>query len=186
MTMDRNEMLAWLEANPKTVHGAPTEIVARCERDVRDHAVENAWMAAKAYVEGRMHDWEKVWGCHASGIGVAREVCPMLSRELAKHEPRIGADDAQRLVGEDFLNALEPEARARVVEWVRELAQEIEHRIWKEVIHFTKKEARELAREGRLSTDETYAGTENYYTKASEIAHMLVEKYEEHAHEEPP
>ena len=64
------------------------------------------------------------------------------------------------------------------------LAHEIEHRIWKEIIRFTKKEARELAREGRLSTDETYAGTESYSTKASEIAHMLVEKYEEHAHDE--
>jgi hypothetical protein len=89
--------------------------------------------------------------------------------------------DERHLVGEEVLGALEPEARARVVEWVREMASEVEHRIWQEVVRFTKGEAQDLVKKGRVSDDETWEGSENYFSKAAHIAQLVMSDYEARA-----
>lgn len=180
--MDRGEVLRWLEEHPREVHGVPSDIVDRCESEVRRHAAEDAWLAAKAYVEGRMHEWEREWGFHASESSVAKEVCPMLARELQRREPEVREGDERHLVGEEVLSSLEPEARARVVEWVRETAREVEHRIWQEIVRFTKEEGQDLVKKGRVSDDHSWEGGENYFSKAAHIAQLLMADYESRAH----
>jgi hypothetical protein len=179
--MDRGEVLHWLEEHPREVHGAPSEIVDRCEAEVRRHAAENAWGAAKAYVEGRMHEWEQEWGCHATESSVARTVCPMLANELKRHEPLVRPGSGREWAGPELLAVLDPEARQKVIEWVRELAQDVEHRIWKEVVRFTRNEAKSLVRAGRVSDDDSYEATENFAHKAAHVAQLLIEDYERQA-----
>jgi hypothetical protein len=74
--MDKNDVLSWFEAHPDRVRGDVHEILARCERSVRRHAREAAWIAAKRYVEQRRHEHEGDLGMHASEVYVAREVAP--------------------------------------------------------------------------------------------------------------
>jgi len=177
--MDRDEVVRWLEAHAGQVHGAvPAALVARCESEVRRHAAEHAWRAAEAYVEGRMHEWEHEWGQHATESAVAREVCPMLAQELKRREPHVQPGEAGALAGEEILRALEPEARAKVVEWVCELAQRIEHEIWREIVRFTKRDGRRMAKDGRASSDESWEATENYARQAAHVAQLLIADYE--------
>lgn len=175
--MDRKAIEKWLEEHPADVHGAPAEIVAACEKEVRRHAAEDAWRAATSYVEGRMEDWAESWGFHASESSVAKETCAKLARELARHEPEVKPGDEAHLAGEALLAKLEPEARQRVNEWVRDLAREVEHRIWQEIVHFTKKEGKALVEEGRVSDDHTWEAGENYRNKAAHVARLLLQDY---------
>ena len=179
--MERGEVLRWLQEHPRTVHGVPSEIVERCEAEVRRHAAENAWAAARAYVEGRMHQWEHEWGCHATESAVARTVCPMLANELKRREPEVTAGSERSFVDDDVLDALEPEARQKLFEWVRELAQDVEHRIWREVVRFTRNEASSLVKEGRVSSDDSYEATANFAHKAAHVAQLVLEDYERQA-----
>ncbi|MGH0038182.1 MAG: hypothetical protein ACQGVK_24385 [Myxococcota bacterium] len=180
--MDHQAILDWLEAHPADVHGTPSEVVEQCEREVRRHAAEDAWRAATSYVEGRMHAWEKEWGFHASESSVAKETCAKLARELARHEPEVKAGDEAHLAGEALLAQLEPEARERVGAWVRDLAREVEHQIWREIVRFTKKEGRKLVRQGRVSSDHGWEAGENYQSKAAHVAQLLLEDYAREAH----
>ncbi|HEM47408.1 MAG TPA: hypothetical protein ENO23_10245 [Alphaproteobacteria bacterium] len=184
--MDRDEIVRWLEQHPGQVHGeVPREMVERCEDAVRRHAAEHAWAAARAYVEGRMHEWEHEWGQHATESAVAREVCPMLAAELKRREPHVQPGEERALVGDEILNALEPEARAKVAEWVRELAQQVEHKIWLEIVRFTRRDGRRMARDGRASSDDSWEATENYAHKAAHVARMLIDDYEAQAASSP-
>jgi hypothetical protein len=176
--MDHDSVLRWLEEHPRQVHGVPREIVDRCESAVRRHAAENAWQAARAFVEGRMHLWERMWGQHATESDVAREVCSMLAQELRKREPRVQRGDEGQLAGDELLAALEPDAREMVEQWVCEMAQQVEHRIWNEIVRFTRTDGRAMIRQGRVSTDESWDGTENYAHKAAHVAQLLIEDYE--------
>lgn len=87
------------------------------------------------------------------------------------------------LAGEAVLGALEPEARAKLEEWVRELAQQVEHRSWREIVRFTRRDGRKMARDGRASDDDSWEGTENYAHKAAHVAQLLIDDYEAHARE---
>ncbi|MCZ6463308.1 MAG: hypothetical protein O7A09_03135 [Proteobacteria bacterium] len=180
--MDRSEVLQWLESHAGDVHGDPREIVERCEEEVRRHAAEDAWLAAKRYVLHRMHQWEHEWGFHATEAHVAREICPKLAGELRRHEPHPQPGDEEHLLGQDLLDALEPTARAKVFEWVLELADQEEHRTWEDVVRFTRGEGRALVREGRVSSDSSWEGSENYAAKAAHVAQLLAEEFEQHAH----
>jgi hypothetical protein len=176
--MDRKAIEQWLEKHPAEVHGAPQEIVDLCEKEVRRHAAEDAWKAATSYVEGRMEEWAESWGFHASESSVAKETCAKLARELSHHEPEVKAGDEAHLATEALLARLEPEARDRVEEWIRDLAREVEHRIWEEIVRFTKKEGPALVAEGKVSTDESWEAGENYRGKAAHVAQLLLEDYQ--------
>ena len=84
----------------------------------------------------------------------------------------------QLLAGEELLARLEPAARERVGGWVLELAQQVEHSIWKQIVRFTRKDGRSMVKEGRVSSDESWKATENYAHKAAHIAQLLLEDYE--------
>ena len=102
-------------------------IFARAERETRRHAREDAWSEARDYVRGRMTEWERGWGFHASDAYVALEVCPKLARALRSYERHVQMGDEQHLVGNELLNLLEPDAFQALGEWMLELGETTEH-----------------------------------------------------------
>ena len=60
--MDRNEISHWLDEHRDLVEGDPAALLQRCEVEVRRHTSEDAWLAAKDYVERRMRAWQLEWG----------------------------------------------------------------------------------------------------------------------------
>jgi hypothetical protein len=167
-----------LEKNPAQVHELPSELVERCEAAVRQHAAADAWEAARAYVEGRMHDWEHAWGGHSSEAYVAKNVTDKLARELKRHEPSVEAGAEVHLAGEEVLGAIEPEARQKVIEWVCDLARQVEHKVWAEIVRFTKKEGGKLARAHEVSDDVQWDATGDYSEKVKHIARLVLRDYD--------
>jgi len=182
--MERKALLQWLQQHPESVHGDPAVILSRCDREVRKHAQEHAWLAAKAYTEDRMHEWEHAFGFHSSEAYAAREACAQLANALKRREPHLEAGHEAEFAGPEQLAALEPDARERVEEWIRELADGVEHRIWKEIVRYTRKRGRKLARDEHLSRETSWEGTEDFPSQAARIAKLLVDDFEQHAH--PP
>lgn len=175
--MNRAQVERWLEEHPTQVHGVPHDVMESCEQAVRKHATEDAWEAARAWVEGRMHQWEHQWGFHATEAGVAKEICAKLALELKRHEPSVGREDVPRLADETVLGVLEPEARRRVIDWVCDLAREVEHRIWGEIVELTRKEGRKLVREGEVSDVRRWDAMRSYADQAAHVAELVLRDY---------
>ncbi len=181
--MDRAEILHWLEEHPAAVHGSPGEILERCERAVRRHAAEDAWLAAKSWVERRRRDFEgHGWGNHASEAFVAREVCHQLAWELRRHEPEVALGSEEQLAGGPVRESLAPEGWAVLSRWVLELARQQEHATWREVVRFTDRRARTLVREHQLSHDTSLEGARHYPEIAADVAGLLARDYSVRAH----
>ena len=180
--MEREFVLQWLKDHPAATGQDPTQLIQRFEAEIQRHAEEDAWLAAKAHVEGRMHQWEQRWGYHSSEAYAAKEICPKLAQELQRMEPHFEKGDAAHLVGAERLQALDPEARQVVEEWVRDVANEVEHKIWQEVVRYTKERGRGLVREGRLSKNSGFYETRAFTQQAARVARILVDELEAHAH----
>ncbi len=179
--MDTKAVLEWLEQHPAVIRGNPREIVERCERAVRRHAREDAWIGAKRYVEERRHDWEQEQGAHASEAYVAREVCHELAWELRRHEPSVADGDADHLAGGPVREALDAEGWAFLVGWILELARREEHETWQQIVRYTDHRARELIRRHHLSDDCSFDHTKCYGEIATRIARLLEQDYSTHA-----
>ena len=181
--MTRDEILHWLEDHPAAVHGSPSEIVEHCERAVRRHAAEDAWLAAKSWAERRRREWETHgWGNHASEAFATREVCHQLAWELRHHEPAVATGAEEHLAGGPVKAALEPEGWAVLSAWVLDLAREQEHATWREIVQYTDRRARSLVRERHLSSDTGLEGARHYPEIAAEVAGLLARDYSAHAH----
>ncbi len=180
--MDRGQIVHWLEEHPGAVFGDPVEIVDRCERAVRRHAQEDAWLAAKSYVEERLHQWELEWGYHASEAFAALETCHQLAYELRHHEPHFGPGSEEHLAGGVVLRALSPEARELIRQWVLELAESEKHGAWREIVRFTDRRARDLIRERNLSRETRWSETRSYSAIAADVAAVLAHDYSVRAH----
>ncbi len=180
--MTRDEILHWFEEHRGAVHGDPDDLVQRCERAVRRHAREAAWLAAKAWAERRQRDFEaEPWGNHASDAFVAAEVCHQLAWELAHHEPGVAAGSEERLAGGPLRRALEDEAWQTAAPWIRALAAAVEHATWGEIVRFTHARGRSLVRERHLSYDCDLDHARHYPEIAAEIAATLAQDYALHA-----
>ena len=181
--MERESVLRWLKEHPAAVHGDPAEILSRCERAVRQHAQEDAWLAARDWVERRRHEYEAGTGAHASEAYVAREVCNQLAFDLRHHEPSVAPEDADHLAGGPVRQALEPEGWEQLVAWILELARQEEHRTWREIVRYTKRRAPELIREGGLSDDCSLGGSPCFDEIAQRITAALERDFSLHATE---
>jgi hypothetical protein len=178
-------MIHWFEEHPQSIGRDPAALVDRCVREIKRHAAEDAWLAAKSYVEACELEWEKSWGFpRASEMFVALEVCRRLARELQHVEPRPIPGEEAHLVGEKVMRSVDPQTRAKLAEWAREIAEEEEHHVWEEIVRFTRGLGRSLAQRGVLSND-TSPESGNYFSKAAGIAHRLAEEFEAHAHPRP-
>jgi hypothetical protein len=178
--MDREAVLAWLKEHPAAVHGDPSELMDRFEREVRRHAEQHAWHAAKAHVDDRMHEWEQQWGYHSSEAYAAKQVCPELARELKRMEPHFEKGDEPHLVGQELFGTLEPDARILVGDWIRDVANDVEHRIWQEVVQYTQDRGRGMVREGKVSKDTNWNNTSAFQQQAARVAKILVDELEAH------
>ena len=181
--MTREEILSWCDAHREAVHGEPRALVERCERSVRRHAAEAAWLAAKAWAERRRNDFEgEVWGNQGSDAFVAAEVCHQIAWELAHHEPEPEPGCEERLAGGPLRQALEEEAWREVLPWIRELAAEQEHATWREVVRFTHRRGGSLVSERHLSRDCDLDHARHYPEIAAEVVGLLARDYSLHAH----
>ncbi len=178
--MSRETVLTWLKEHPGASDIDPEELVARLEGQIREHAEADAWHAAKAHVEDRMHEWEQRWGYHSSEAYAAKQVCPELADELRRMEPHFEKGDEPHLVGEKVLANLEPEGRALVEEWVRDVANEVEHKIWQEIVTYTRGRGAGLVKEGKVSSDTDYDHTAAYAQQAARVAKILVAELDAH------
>jgi hypothetical protein len=180
--MTRDQILAWFEEHRAALQGDPGELVERCERAVRRHAAEAAWLAAKAWAERRRHEFEaETWGNHASDAFVAAEVCHQIAWELAHHEPQLEPDSEERLVGGPLRRSVEDDAWQALAPWIRELASAQEHATWREIVRFTHERARSLVRERHLSHDCDLDHGRHYPEIAAEVAQTLARDYSLHA-----
>jgi hypothetical protein len=178
----RDEIRRFFEEHRAAIHGDPTELLERCERTVRRHAREAAWLAAKGWAERRRREFAaEAWGNHASEAFVASEVCHQLAWELAHNEPRVVPGSEERLAGGPLRRALEDEAWGAAAPWIRELATAVEHATWREIVRFTHQRARSLVRERHLSHECDLDHARHYPEIAAEIAGWLARDYSEHA-----
>jgi len=181
--MERKEILDWLRSHRESVHADPAAVLEQAEREARRQAAQDAWRHARAIAERQVALWSgRSQGIHSREDWAAREFCHELARELRHLEPTPDGDDAHWL-GSETLGAVESEARERLRAWVREVAGDEEHRVWREVVRFTDARARSLVREGRVSTEERWEYTHSYAETAARLAAILAEDYEAHARE---
>ena len=178
---DREHVLEWLRHHPGTVHGDIPLIVARAERETRRHAREDAWAEARDYVADRKEEWQRSWGFHASDAYVALEICPRLARALRTHERHMQPGDERHLVGEELLRLLEQDAIEALAEWALEVGEQEHHRMWEEIIRYTRRRGRELVREGRMERDLDWDHCENFSAKAARVAEILIREFDSRA-----
>jgi len=181
--MTRDQILHWFEEHRAAIHGDPDALVERCERAVRRHATEAAWLAAKTWAERRRRDFEaEPWGNHASDAFVAAEVCHQIAWELAHHEPEVAPGSEERLTGGPLRRAVEDEAWQTLAPWIRGLAAAQEHATWREIVRFTHQRGKSLVQERHLSHDCDLDHARHYPEIAAEVAAALARDYSLHAY----
>ena len=179
--MKRSEVLDWLIQHTEHIHDIPEQVLSRCETEVRKHAQEDAWLHARDIAEEHNQHWRHSWGAHASETFVAREICRGLADEFKRNEPIPAEGHESAFVDEDVLGVLDPEARTIILEYVHDLARGEEHRAWKEIMRFTRKRGRTLAREEHLSSDRSFEGTHAYSETAARVMGILARDFQHHA-----
>lgn len=183
MAMTRNDVFEWLLRHPSSVFADPGDVVVRCERAVRRHASEEAWLAAKRYADLRRRQFEEEgWGNHASEAFVAVEVCHQIAYELRRRLPVVERADAERLAGGPVHGAVDEDAWQVLVDWILELARKAELATWLEIVRFTDRRGSELVRERHLSRDCDLEHSRHYPEVAAEIMGTLAHDYSLHAH----
>jgi len=179
--MERETIVRWFEEHPRALHGNLDEVIDHCERSVRRHAREDAWLAAKRYASKRRHDWEEDVGAHASEAYVAREICGQLARELQEHEPHPGLGDEDHLAGGPVKAAVERDGWEFLIPWIMDMARHQEHETWLEIVRFTRRRARELIRSHHLSDDCSFDHSRCYGEIAARVTGLLEHEYSTHA-----
>jgi hypothetical protein len=175
----RSDVLDWLRAHPRDIHGDASDIIESCEREVRRHAAADAWLSARDYADSQRDLWEHRFGYPISSSSfVAREMCALYARALRKHKPEVAEGTERHLAGDDVVAAVEPIAWDEMRPWIRALAQREEDVVWKQVIRFTRRCAHTLPeqRAGMESDWDTFDGT--YAHAAAVVSAQLMHEYE--------
>lgn len=179
---DRRELERWFKENPPESRVEIAELLDSCERAVRRHAREDAWLAAKDYALGRAAQWERDWTPPASEHFVTSEVCHELAWELAQHEPTVEAGSEEHLAGGPVHEALTPEAWEKIRAWVLELASAEEHATWGEIVRYTDHRARDIIREQGFTRNVSWSPDHRYSAIAAHVARILARDYSVRAH----
>ena len=180
--MDRRDIEAWFRKNPPATRVDVGELLDCCERAVRRHAREDAWLAAKSYAEDRARQWHGGWSPPASEAFVTREVCHELAWELAHHEPKVEAGAEEHLAGGPVREAMPDDAWETIRSWVLELAADEEHRAWREIVRYTGRRARHIIREQGFTRETGWDESHRYSEIASHVAQILAREYSLRAH----
>jgi len=99
----------------------------------------------------------------------------------ARSEPVVAEGHESEFVDDDVLGVLDPEARSVVLDYVHDLARGEEHRAWEDIVRFTRRRDRTIAREERLSPDLDFAATHVYSETANRIMGILARDFEQRA-----
>ena len=83
-------------------------------------------------------------------------------------------------MGEELLGTLEPEARRLVEDWVRDVANDVEHKIWEGIVDHTREQGRDLVRTGRVSSDTSFEHTAAFGQQAARVAKILLDELDAH------
>lgn len=177
----RKHVLEWLSYHPRSVHGDAVSIVARAERATRRQARENAWSEARDYIERRREEWKNGSGSQASDAYVALEVCPQLARALRSRERHVREGDERDLVGEELMRLLELDAIEAIAEWTLTVGEHEHHRIWEEIVVYTRKRGRELVRTGEMQRSLDWEHCKSFSTKAARVAEILIAEFDSRA-----
>ncbi len=180
--MERRDVRSYLEQNPPASRVDVDALLERCERAVRRHVREDAWLAAKAYALGRARRWHGEWSAPASERFVTAEVCHEIARELAHGEPELAPGAEERLVGGPMKDALSEEAWQKLGEWVRELAASEEHRAWREIVRYTDHCAGHIIRQQGFTREARWDAQHQYAALAAQVAQILAHDFSLHAH----
>jgi hypothetical protein len=179
--MNRSEVLDWLVQHNEQVHDTPDHLLSRCDQEVRQHAQQDAWLHARDIAQEHNQHWRHFWGAHASEAYIAREACRNLAEEFKHSElPPVDGHESD-FVEDDVLRSLDPDARAVVLHYVHDLALGEERRAWKEIVRFTRKRGRTLARDEHLSSDLSFESTNVYSETAVRVMGMLARDFQQHA-----
>ncbi|MBW1883853.1 MAG: hypothetical protein JRJ58_10025 [Deltaproteobacteria bacterium] len=179
--MERIDLANWLTQHPEAIHADPNDLLEQMETKVRDRAHRDAWIHARDIAEQSMHRFERIFGNPASDTFVTQEVCHEIARELKHHEPHPDDEDADEWAGQAALDALEPEARLMLHHWLKELAEKEEHTAWLEIVHFTHHLARNLIRDGHMTSECDWDLDHTYPKIAARVTRMLIREFETHA-----
>ncbi len=179
--MERSEVLDWLIRHTEQIHDIPERLLSRCDTEVRQHAQEDAWLHARDIAEEHNQYWRHFWGAHASDAYIAREACRGLADEFKRNEPAPVEGHEIDFVDDDVLSVLDPEARTIILDYVHDLALGEEHRAWEQIMRFTRKRGRTLAREEHLSSNLSFERTQVYSETAVRIMGILARDFQRHA-----
>jgi len=179
--MNRHDVESWLEHHPTLVHANPKALLNRCEREVRSHTHRDAWKHAREVTEESLHRFERVFGLPASDVFVTREVCHEIAREMRHQEPHLEATSEAELVSRSVLDALDPQAREKLREWLMELAEKEEHAVWLEIVRFTDHMARSLIRDAGMTRALEWDFDHSYPRVAARVAKLMMQEFEAHS-----
>jgi predicted nucleic acid-binding protein len=90
-------------------------------------------------------------------------------------------DEAQILY-EETRDSLEPDALEKISPWLHDLAVRAEHNEWMQIVEFTKKRGRSIAREENLSSDAHWLNTREYAEVAAFVTGVLLRDCVEQTH----
>ncbi len=175
---DRTKVLDWLYHHPSSVHGDAAVIMARAERETRRRAREGAWREARDLVRPYTAHWEKRWGAQASDDFVANEIFPTLARVLRQSERHVKHGDHVELVGKELTSVLEPDALEAIADWAVEVGEQEHHRVWQEIVQYTRTQARELLRDDPPAAGSQTAQPTNFAAKAARMTRLLEREFD--------
>lgn len=183
--MNRNEVERWLDQHEESIRGTSSELLDRCETDVRHHARELAWSHAHDVAESCLGRFRRGFGLPASADFVARELCHELARELRHHEPHPSHPlPENEWLGPRTLAALDPSARSVLAGWLDELADREEHEAWVEIVSFTNHFAATLIRRAHMTRELSWDFDRSYPKLAARIGDMILREYADHVRDE--
>lgn len=174
--MERSDILDFARSHPGAIHVDGDRFVELVEREVRRHVEAEAWSHARREIERRLAELVPERGLPASEEFVAREVCHELARDLRHDEPHVEPGSEERLAGPVAMGEVEPEARELVRRFVHDLAEQLEHRVWQDIVRRADHRGRELVREHKVSSELRWDMSRRYSMTAERVLRMLAEE----------
>lgn len=178
--MNRNALEGWLDRHQDSILAPSRHLIDRCEVEIRNHAEVVAWKHALKIATTNLRRFDGRFGLPASETFVTREVCHEIARDLKRHEPHLERIDASEWLSRGTLESIDPEARSMFRDWVRELAEKEEHRVWREIVAFTHHVARALIDKAHMTGRLEWDLERSYPRIATQVTQMLLREYAIH------
>lgn len=178
--MNRNALESWLDHHQDLILAPSRNLIDRCEVEIRNHAEVVAWKHALRIATTNLRRFDGRFGLPASETFVTREVCHEIARDLKRHEPHLEQIDESEWLSRSTLESIDPDARMMIRDWVRELAEKEEHRVWREIVAFTHHVARALIEKAHLTGRLEWDLERSYPRIATQVTQMLLREYAIH------